>query len=169
MKRNFIFFVILASVCAAGFAGEHDGSGSGEKSEELHEFSVLDINFLEHTPGLINFTAYQNPQGESFSYKEVNSMLLTVPDNEQLMRRHRIWRGAAWTFAGILLACATTDVVYTCADGLPQETAIMTAASVTGVCSLLCALFSGYISTSQYLKAVDNYNKNLLRTVRAQE
>lgn len=96
-------------------------------------------------------------------------MLLSVPDNGQLMRCHRIWRGTAWTFAGILLACVATDVVYMCADGLPQKVAVMTAASATGVCSFLCALLSGYISTSQYLKAVDNYNESLLRTARTQE
>ncbi|MDE5899663.1 MAG: hypothetical protein K2H09_10455 [Treponemataceae bacterium] len=104
----------------------------------------------------------------AYSAKEANAMLLSVPDNGQLMRRYRIWRGTAWTFAGILLACVATDVVYMCGDGLPQEAAVMTAASATGVCSLLCALLSGCISTSQYLKAVDNYNESLLRTARTQ-
>ena len=50
------------------------------------DFSVLDIDFLEHTPGLINFISYQNQRGEPFSYKEVNAMLLSVPDNKQLLR-----------------------------------------------------------------------------------
>lgn len=163
MKRHFVLFVILVSVCAAGFSGERDGNSSGEKSTEPHEFSVLDINFLEHVPGLLNFTSYQNQQGEALSYKEVNAMLLSVPDNEQFMRRHHFWRGTALTFAGILLASVATDVAYTLGDDLPQETAVMTAASAAGAGSIFCALLSGYISTSHYLKAVDNYNEQLLR------
>ena len=161
MKKHLILFMIFALMCMAGFSEEMNGNGSGEKGEESLDVSTLNINFLEHTPGLINFISYQNQLGEPFSYKEVNTMLLSVPENEQLMRRHRIWRGTAWTFASILLACVVADIVYTCVDGLPQESAVIATASATGLCSLFCALFSGYISTTQYLKAVDNYNKQL--------
>ncbi|MDE7291964.1 MAG: hypothetical protein K2N58_07955 [Treponemataceae bacterium] len=164
MKKYFILFVILASMCAAGFSEEMDGNSAGERGAESHDVLNLNVNFLEHTPGLINFMSYQNQFGEPFSYKEVNAMLISVPENEQLMRRHRFWRGATWTFAGILLACIAADTVYTCVDGLPQENAVMTAASVTGACSFLCALLSGYVSTTQYLKAVDNYNKQFKLT-----
>ena len=161
MKNYFIVFAILVSICALGFSEEIDANGSGEKGEESPDVSALNVNFLEHTPKLINFTSYQNQLGEPLSYKEVNAMLLSVPENEQLTRRHRIWRGTAWTFASILLACVVADTVYTCVDGLPQENAVIATASATGLCSLFCALFSGYISTTQYLKAVDNYNKQL--------
>lgn len=163
MKKHFILFVILASMCAVGFSEEMDGSGAGEASTGSHDVSNLNINFLEHSPGLINFTSYQNQLGEPLSYKEVNAMLLSVPENEQLMRRHRIWRGTAWTFTGMLLACVVADTVYTCVDGLPQENAVIATASVTGFCSFFCALFSGYISTTQYLRAVDNYNKQFIK------
>ncbi|MBD5407867.1 MAG: hypothetical protein HDR54_00465 [Treponema sp.] len=167
MKNYFIVFAILVSICALGFSEEVNGNGSGEKGEESPDVSTLNINFLEHTlehtPKLINFTSYQNQLGEPLSYKEVNAMLLSVPENKQLMRRHRIWRGTAWTFASILLACVVADTVYTCVDGLPQENAVIATASATGLCSLSCALFSGYISTTQYLRAVDNYNKQFIK------
>ena len=70
----------------AGFSEGQDGNASDEDCMKPQDFSVLDIDFLEHTPGLINFISYQNQRGEPFSYKEVNAMLLSVPDNKQLLR-----------------------------------------------------------------------------------
>lgn len=79
MKKHFILFVILASICMVGFSEEMNGNDSGEKGEESLDVSVLNISFLEHTPKLFNFASYQNQLGEPLSYKEVNAMLLSVP------------------------------------------------------------------------------------------
>lgn len=163
MKKHFILFVILASMCAVGFSEEMNGNDSGEKGEESLDVSTLNISFLEHTPKLFNFASYQNQLCEPLSYKEVNAMLLSVPENEQLMRRHRIWRGTAWTFTGMLLACLATDMVYVCVDGLPHESAVLTASLFTGLYSCLFAVLSSQISTTQYLRAVDNYNKQFIK------
>ncbi len=167
MKKHLILFMIFALMCMAGFSEEMNGNGSGEKGEESPDVSTLNINFLEHTlehtPKLINFTSYQNQLGEPLSYKEVNAMLLSVPENEQLTRRHRIWRGTAWTFASILLACVVADTVYTCVDGLPHESAVLTASLYTGLYSFSFYMLSSHFSTTQYLRAVDNYNKQFIK------
>lgn len=163
MKKHLILFMIFSLMCAAGFSEEMNGNDSDEKGEESLDVSTLNINFLEHTPKNWNFTSYQNQLGESLSYKEVNALLLSVPENKQLIRRHRIWNGTAWTFVGILLASIVTDVVYTCVDGLPHESAVLTASLYTGLYSLSFCMLSRHFSTTQYLRAVDNYNKQFIK------
>lgn len=164
MKRRFIVLALFVFVCASGFCQAQDDDSFGGDTAKLAEFSVRDIKFLEHAPKFINLLEYQTPQGERIPYKEVNALLLSLPENKPLMRRHRVWRVVTNVCVGVLLASIATEVTCTFVDDMPHKTAVETASLVAGSCGFFGSLLSGYVSVTPYLKAVDNYNKNLVLT-----
>ena len=81
MKRRFIVLALFVFVCASGVCQAQDDDSFGGDTTKPTEFSVRDIKFLEHAPKCINLLEYQTPQGERIPYKEVNALLLSLPEN----------------------------------------------------------------------------------------
>ena len=131
---------------------------SVQNNSENTEFkaSVLDENLLVHSPCFLNIAQYENPSGKKFSYKEVLA-------NNAIMKSYRFWLGMTYTLAGLCAAGLTTGVVYSFNENAPYANEIYASSMYTAICACAGALLTSSISSSKYLKAVDNYNLSILK------
>ena len=158
MKRRFAAFALFTFVCAAGFCHAQDG---GERAN-VAAVSVRDIDFVEPSLRLADFVVGQAMQGVRISCEETNAQY-SASENKPTTKRQGIWRVLAESCMELFGGVAT-DVVITAMDDMPQETTALVADSVASGFDFLGDLVSGDSTEAQFLKAVDNYNKNLVLT-----
>lgn len=158
MKRHFAAFTLFTFVCAAGFCHAQDG---GERAN-VAAVSVRDIDFVEPSLRLADFVVGQAMQGVRISREEANARS-SAAENKPTAKRHRFWRVLAESCMELFGGVAT-DVVITAMDDMPQETTALVAESMASGFDFLGDLVSGSGTEAQFLKAVDNYNKNLVLT-----
>lgn len=158
MKRRFAAFALFTFVCAAGFCHAQDG---GERAN-VAAVSVRDIDFVEPSLRLAGFVVGQTMQGVRISREKASARSATS-ENKPTAKRHRFWRVLAESCMELFGGVAT-DVVSTAMDDMPQETTALVAESVASGFDFLGDLVSGDSTEAQFLKAVDNCNKNLVLT-----
>ena len=102
---------------------------------------------------------YELADGQELSNKQLNQLLLEVPQNEAIVRNSRIMDGVKWTMVGLLLASYITNATYQIGGGdFPHTDAVLTATYWTGFVTVFGSILTGNMTTSLRQKAVDNYN-----------
>ena len=163
MKKCVLVLFSLFFLSVSVFAQSEVRSVQNNSEHTEFKASVLDENLLVHSPCFLNITQYENPSGKKFSNKEVNFMLDEVPENKAIMKSYRFWLGMTYTLAGLCAAGLTTGVVYSFNENAPYANEIYASSMYTAICACAGALLTSSISSSKYLKAVDNYNLSILK------
>lgn len=162
MKKVLLIILVMSVFVLQTYANGSILENTENKASLEADFSVINSDFLVHTPLLFNYIQYENLEGKRISYKNVNLKLQSVPENQVLLKEHKIWKGITYALLGICTAGSIAITVVGDQKGPAYET-ISEVSFVASTISLSCALLTSGFSASKYLKAVDNYNASLLR------
>lgn len=161
--KKCVLFVIIITVGLFSVFAQNDGNSENIKNEENEiSFSILNEKYLVNVSDFFSNASYQNPNGEKFKHSQVNKMLLTVPENETVIKKYNTWTVVTYVLLGVACAGIATDVIYTFNDDLPYRETVIPVSSYGTFFSVLGALFTSKVAGSTYKIAVDNYNLNLL-------
>ena len=162
MKKVLLISLLVSVFVLQTYADDSILENVENKSSSKSDFSVISSDFLVHTPLLLNYIQYENLEGKRISYKNVNLKLQSVPENQVLLKEHKIWKGITYALLGICTAGSIAITVVGDQKG-PVYEAISEASFIASTISLSSALLTSGVSASKYLKAVDNYNVSLLQ------
>lgn len=118
--------------------------------------------FIIHNEHYFSFYDYHLYDGTLLKYREVRSLLRTVPENEKLMKQELGIRIVNYSFATILVASWITHTVYSYHDEWENSKTVMNIALITGLCGFLGELFTYQMWEDKFERAVNNYNLKIM-------
>jgi hypothetical protein len=90
------------------------------------------------------------------------SILLNIPENEQLLRRAKNYTIATWILNALTYVSVAGMVIYAGFDDLPYANTMLTVSLCAGMGSAIIGLFTGQKVGANYLRIVDNYTLHIL-------
>ena len=164
MKKYYVVFPLLFLIAALGSTENVEVQKEAQDTPPDNKIAAFDGSLLIHKPKSFWLLQYQNPQGKTFSNKEVKAMLMEIPENKTVLKSYNIWKGSAYTLLGVCLGALTVNTVYAISDySFPHAQEVDTIASITIILSGLYAINASFIANIRYLEAVDNYNLHILK------
>ena len=105
MKKYYVVFPLLFLIAALGSTENVEVQKEAQDTPPDNKIAAFDGSLLIHKPKSFWLLQYQNPQGKTFSNKEVKAMLMEIPENSfkilQYMERvgiHAAWRLSRRTY-----------------------------------------------------------------------
>jgi hypothetical protein len=108
-----------------------------------------------------SFYDYQSFDGTPLKFKDVKSLLKTVPENEPLLSRRTGVVIANWCFAAVAFASSMTAIAYYNSD-LPHAETVFPVAALIGSWAFLGEMIMYQWHEDLFQRAVDNYNLSVM-------
>lgn len=152
--RQFVLCIYLLSIAAATFAqsGEQDAEVQAESPAQTELPQIL-----IHEPNDFFRFHLLNGDGRIIQGKELEQMLLTVPENKLLIQQAKGLYAGMWSVLGITAAAFTIDILDACRIW-PENQWVSPAMRGLMVIGLSSIVIMAIFRQAKYVNASDNYN-----------
>lgn len=114
-------------------------------------------NPLLRNDAFFSKTWYQYFDGTPVDYKNVLSLVSSIPDNDDLVKQERGWRITTYILSGLCVASVGVLATYQLAD-LPYSGIAIPICIGSAGFSLLSGVLTGQIANNKLQRSIDNYN-----------
>ncbi|MDR1325116.1 MAG: hypothetical protein LBK00_03670 [Treponema sp.] len=162
MKKVVALLMIMAMYSTTMFADPLPVTGDGLVYTGSSPPEQDPSQLILRIDNVFSFYDYQSFDGTSLKYKDVTSLVKTIPENQPLLSRITGVRIANWSFAAVLFASAITAWTYSFVPDLPHAETMFNVALLTGMFALLGEMITYQWHEDLFQRAVDNYNLSIM-------
>jgi hypothetical protein len=162
MMKYLLLCMMLGMVVPCMVFSQDQEASEPQNSQTTFVLPPMVMGYDIQRVDLLRQSSFFMLDGRYLKYEEMESLLLTVPENEKYLRRAKGWEISMWVNTGISVGTLAAVLVINLIPDIPNkelwDTAICSAALVEAAVSL----YSSRARFDNMQRAIKNYNISIM-------